>query len=140
MNADYPDLKLIEKCNNVDVPKVSKAVTSCGDALEKYVKIPGFDPAYVDEVTEILIEATNWCLTVEGLHSKMEIHSIHNTKRDTSEIGIFTNNSTRTIFEFFQDLEMAIMGWENNQQRGNKVYNHHLSTGIKAKTVDKMDD
>ena len=35
---------------------------------------------------------------------------------------------------------MAIMGWGNNQQRGNKVYNHHLATGIKAKTVDKMDD
>ena len=49
-NADNPDLKLIEKCNNVDVPKVSKAVTSCGDALEKYFKIPRFDPDYVDEL------------------------------------------------------------------------------------------
>ena len=47
---------------------------------------------------------------------------------------------TRTIYEFFQELEMAIMGWGNNQQRGNKVYNYHLSTEIKAKTVYKMDD
>ena len=91
MNADNPDLKLIEKCNNVDVPKVSKAVTSCGDALEKYVKIPRFNPDYVEKVTEIL---TNWCLTVEGLYSKMEINSINNTKGDMSEIGIFTDNST----------------------------------------------
>ena len=37
ISQDAPDLKLIEKCNNVDVPKVSKAITSCGDALEKYV-------------------------------------------------------------------------------------------------------
>ena len=54
LQSENPDLKLIEKCNNVDVPKVSKAVTSCGGALEKYVKIPNFNPAYVDEVTEIL--------------------------------------------------------------------------------------
>ena len=103
LNADNPDLKLIEKCNNLDVPKISKAVTSCGDALEKYVKIPRFDKAYVDEVTEILIEATNWCLRVEGLYSKMEIHSTNNTKGVTSEIGIFTDNSTQTIYEFFQE-------------------------------------
>ena len=74
------------------------------------------------------------------MYSKMEIHSVNNTPGDTSEIGIFTFNSTRTIYEFFQELEMAIMGLGNNQQRGNKVYNHHLATGIIAKTVDKMDD
>ena len=31
------------------------------------------------------------------------------------------------------------MDWGNNQQRGNKVYNHQES-GIKSKTVDKMED
>ena len=94
----------------------------------------------MQEVTDVLIEATNWCLMVEGLYSKMEIHSINNTKGDTSSIGVFTDNFTRTIYEFIQELEMAIMGWGNNQQRGNKLYNHRLATGIKAKTVDKMDD
>ena len=97
LKTENPDLKLIEKCNNVDVPKVSKAVTSCGDALEKYVKFPKFDSENVQEVTDVLIEATNWCLMVEGLYSKMEIHSINNTKGDTSSIGVFTDNSTRTI-------------------------------------------
>ena len=82
------DLKLIEKCNNVDVPKVSKAVTSCGDALEKYVKLPNMDTEYVDEVSTILVSASNWCLSVEELYSRMEIHSITNTKGDTSEVGI----------------------------------------------------
>ena len=86
LHLENPDLKLIEKCNNVDVPKVSKAVTSCGDALEKYVKIPRFDLKYLNKVTEVLIEATNWCLMVEN----MEIHSINNTKGDTSAIGVFT--------------------------------------------------
>ena len=83
---------MIEKCNNADVPKISKAVTICSAALKKYMKIPRFDPDYIEEVTEILIEATNWCLIVESLSSKMEIHSINNTKGDTLEIGIFTDN------------------------------------------------
>ena len=52
LKTENPDFKLIEKCNNVDVPKVSKAVTSCGDALEKYVKFPKFDSEYVQEVTD----------------------------------------------------------------------------------------
>ena len=76
----------------------------------------------------------------EHIYSRMEIHSINNTKGDTSNIGVFTDNSTRTVYEFIQELEMAIMGWGNNQQRGNKLYNHHLATGIKDKRVDKMDD
>ena len=81
----------------MDVPKVSKAITSCGDALEKYVKLPNMDTEYVDEVSTILISASNWCLSVEELYSKMEIHSITKTKGDTSEVGIFTDNSTRTL-------------------------------------------
>ena len=43
VSAENPDLKLIEKCNNVDVPKISKAISSCGSALEIYIKIPGMD-------------------------------------------------------------------------------------------------
>ena len=76
---------------------------------------------------------------VESMYSKMEILSIKNTKGDTSTIGVFTDNSN-DFLQFIQDLEMAIMGWGKNQQKGNKVYKHHLATGIKAKTVDKMDD
>ena len=41
VSSENPDLKLIEKCNNVDVPKIFKAVSSCGTALEKYIIIPG---------------------------------------------------------------------------------------------------
>ena len=80
ISQDAPDLKLIEKCNNVDVPKVSKAITSCSDALEKYVKLPGMDSIYVDEVSRILVQASSWCLEIEELYSRMEIHSITNTK------------------------------------------------------------
>ena len=103
------------------------------------MKILKFDLKYVNEFTEVFIKATNWCLMVESMYSKMEILSIKNTKGDTSTIGVFTDNSN-DFLQFIQDLEMAIMGWGKNQQKGNKVYKHHLATGIKAKTVDKMDD
>ena len=131
------DLKLIEKCNNVDVPKVSKAVTSCGDALEKYVKLPNMDTEYVDEVSTILVSASNWCLSVEELYSRMEIHSITNTKGDTSEVGIFTDNSSRTVYEFLQDVELAIMGWGSQAQRANRLITKHLSPTIRDRIIDK---
>ena len=131
------DLKLIEKCNNVDVPKVSKAVTSCGDALEKYVKLPNMDTEYVDEVSTILVSASNWCLSVEELYSRMEIHSITNTKGDTSEVGILTDNSSRTVYEFLQDVELAIMGWGSQAQRANRLITKHLSPTIRDRIIDK---
>ena len=131
------DLKLIEKCNNVDVQKVSKAITSCGDASEKYVRIPGMDEEYVDEISAILVSATEWCLQVEGMYSKMEIHSITNTKGDTSEVGIFTDNATRTVYEFLQDVELAIMGWGSQAQRANRLITKHLSPTIRDRIIDK---
>ena len=70
----------------------------------------------------------------------MEIHSITNTKGDTSDVGIFSDNSTRTVYEFLQDVELAIVGWGNKQQRANKLVNKHLSPTIRDKVVDKAHD
>ena len=108
VSSDNPDLKLIEKCNNVDVPKISKAVSSCGTALEKYIKIPGASAEYVDEVSTTLVEAREWCLRIETLYAKMEIHSINNSKGDTSDVGIFTDNVGKSVYEFLEDPEMAL--------------------------------
>ena len=55
ISQDASDLKLIEKCNNVDVPKVFKAITSCGDALEKYVCLPDMNSEYVDHISTFLV-------------------------------------------------------------------------------------
>ena len=82
-----------------------KPVTSCRDTLEKYKRLPNYNPDYVKEVTTVLMEATNWSLMIEGLYSKMEIYSINNTKGDTSSIGVFTDNSSRTIYKFIQELK-----------------------------------
>ena len=109
VSSDNPDLKLIEKCNNVDVPKISKAVSSCGTALEKYIKIPGDSAEYVDEVSTTLVEASEWCLRIEALYAKMEIHSINNSKGDTSDVGIFTDNVGKSVYEFLEDIEMAFL-------------------------------
>ena len=130
VSSDNPDLKLIEKCNNVDVPKISKAVSSCGTALEKYIKIPGASAEYVDEVSTTLVEASEWCLRIEALYAKMEIHSINNSKGDTSDVGIFTDNVGKSVYEFLEDLEMAFLGWGNNKQKGAKLFKNHLSESI----------
>ena len=122
VSSDNPDLKLIEKCNNVDVQKISKAVSNCGNALEKYIKIPGASAEYVDQVSTTLVEASEWCLWIEALYAKMEIHSINNSKGDTSDVGIFTDNVGKSVYEFLEDLEMAFLGWGNNKQKGAKVF------------------
>ena len=62
VSSENPDLKLIKKCNNVDVPKISKAVSNCGTAPEKYITIPGASSEYVDQVSTTLVEASEWCL------------------------------------------------------------------------------
>ena len=46
-----PDLKLLEKCQNVDFPHKS----SCGTALEKYIQIPGMNAEYVNQVSTTLV-------------------------------------------------------------------------------------
>ena len=144
VSSENPDLKLIEKCNNVDVQKISKAiskaVSNCGTALEKYIKLPGASAEYVDQVSTTLVEASEWWLRIEALYAKMEIHSIDNSKGDTSDLGIFTDNVGKSVYEFLEDLEMAFLGWGNNKQKGAKVFKNHLSESIKAKVMHLGDD
>ena len=121
VSAENPDLKLIEKCNNVDVPKISKAISSCGSALEKYIKIPGMDENYIDQVSITLVDASEWCLRIEALYAKMEIHSINNSKGDTSSVGVFADNVGKSVYEFLEDIEMAFLCWGNNKQKGAKI-------------------
>ena len=78
VSAENPDLKLIKKCNNVDEPQIIKAISSCGSALEKFIKIPGMEENDIDQVSMTLVHASERCLRIEALYAKMEIHSINN--------------------------------------------------------------
>ena len=67
----------------------------------------------------------------------MEIHSITNTKGNTSEVRVFTDNATRTVYEFLQDVELAIMGWCSQAQRANRLITKHMSPTIRDQIIDK---
>ena len=67
----------------------------------------------------------------------MEIHTITNNKGDTSEVGVFTDNATRTVYKFLQDVELAIMGWVSQAQQANRLITKHLSPTIRDGIIDK---
>ena len=55
--------------------------------------------------------------------------------RDSSHIRIFSDNSDKTVFEFFNEIEMSLMGWRTNGQRAH-LLRKFLSEEIKTKVDD----
>ena len=45
-------------------------------------------------------------------------------------MGIFSDNSQVTVFEFLESAELAYLGWGNSIQKANRLYNKHLSDEI----------
>ena len=64
---------------------------------------------YVDQVSTTLVDASEWCLRIEALYAKMEIHSINNSKGDTLNVGVFADNVGKSVYEFLEDIEMAFL-------------------------------
>ena len=133
------DISLIKKHKTVDVPAVHAAVGSMQKSLQKYVKFSGMDPEYCELMNELLDSAENWCLKIEELYTKAEIHSINTSKGDTSDVGIFSDNAKVTVYEFLESAEIAYLGWGNSVQKANRLYNHHLSEEIKSKLINMSD-
>ena len=94
---------------------------------------------YWDAVDELLDSAENWCLRVEELYNKAEVHSINSSKGDLSNVGIFSDNVKVTIYEFLEAAEIAYLGWGNSIQKENRLYNKHLSEEIKSKLINMSD-
>ena len=49
--------------------------------------------------------AQNWCLEIEREYNIAEVHSINTSKGDTEDVGMFSDNSQTTIFEFLEAAE-----------------------------------
>ena len=139
MNMEPVDISLIKKYKTVDVPCVHTAIGNFQKALQRYVKFPGMDSEYCDSINELLDNAENWCLRVEVLYNKAEIHSINTSKGDTADVGIFSDNAKVTVYEFLEAAEIAYLGWGNSVQKANRLYNRHLSEEIKSKLINKSD-
>ena len=85
-------------------------------------------------------DANDWIISVERIYSISEVHSIANSKGDVSMVGVFSDNTDKTIYEFMELLEINLIGWGSNRQRANTLFNDHLSENIKSKTITISDN
>ena len=127
------DIPLVKKCKILDVPAVHTTVAHFQKALQAYVKFSNTDSEYIDFVEDLMDRAGNWCVKIEDLYNKAEIHSINSSKGDTNDVGILLDNAKVTIYKFLNSAKIAYMGWGNSVQRANQLYNRHLSEEIKSK-------
>ena len=81
---------------------------------------------------ELLNESEEQVLAVEQLYASFEAHAVSDTRGDISHIGLFSNNSDKTVFEIFNKIEMCLKGWGTNGQRAH-LLKKHLSEEIKNK-------
>ena len=52
------------------------------------------------------------------------------------DVGIFSNNSLITVFEFLEAAELAYLGCGNSVQKAIRLYNKHLSEEIKSHLIN----
>ena len=103
-----------------------------------YVTFHGVEYDYCDEINKFLDCAENWCLKVEEMYSKAEVHSINTSNGDSADVGTFSDNAKVTIYEFLQSLQ-RYLGWGNSKQKANQLYNRHLSKEIQNKLKNMSD-
>ena len=130
------NIALSKKCKTEDVPAVSSAIGNVQQALQKYVGFTGMDSEYC----ELMDMAKAWCLDIEDLYKKAEVHSINTSKGDAADVGIFSDNSQVTVFEFLESAELAYLGLGNSIQKANRLYNKHLSDEIKSHILNISDN
>ena len=111
IRMDSVDISLIKKYKTVDVPSIQSAIGNIQKSLQRYAKFSWMDSEYCDEIDKLLDDAENWCLNVDTLYNKEEIHSIN-----TTDVGIFSENAKVTVYEFLEAAEIAYLGWGNSVQ------------------------
>ena len=74
------------------------------------------------------------------MYTSAEVHSIKGSPGDIAHVGIFSDNSPTTIFEFLEEAELAYLGWGNSVQKANRLYNRHLSEEIKSRLINICDN
>ena len=98
------------------------------------------DSEYCDRIEVLMDQAQNWCMNIEDLYNKTEVHSINTSKGDATDVGKFSDNSKIQVFEFLEAVELVYLGWGNSVQNVNKLYNKHLSDEIKSHLINISDN
>ena len=134
------NIAFLKKCQTVDVPAVNSAIGNVQKALQKYVGLNGMDSDYCSKIGELMDKAQAWCLDIEDIYNKAEVHSINTSKGDAADVGIFSDNSQVTVFKFLEAAELVYLGWGNSVQKANRLYNKHLSDEIKSHIINISDN
>ena len=90
----------------------------------KYLSFPGVDNSYSDRMLALLDNAEAWGSHVVLAYTNAEVHSIKGSPGDVANVGVFSDNADKTIFEFLKLFELGYIDWGNNRQRTSKLSNH----------------
>ena len=59
------------------MPAVNSAIGNVQKALQKYVGFDGMDSDYCDKIGDLMDKAQTWCIDIEDLYNKAEVHTQH---------------------------------------------------------------
>ena len=135
--SDYVDIALIRKCNTIDLPALQSASKTCEKSLLKYLSFPGVDNSYCDRISSLLDSAESWALHIVQAYTNAEVHSIKGSPGDIADVGVFSDNADRSIFEFLESFELEYIDWGNNRQHASKL-SKHLSDDLKDKLMNQI--
>ena len=77
ISREQVDIALLKKCKTVDVPAVNSPIGNIQRSLQKYVGFEGIEPEFCDGIENLMDQAQTWCLNIEDLYNKTEVHSIN---------------------------------------------------------------
>ena len=72
-------------------------------------------------------------------YTSAEVHSIKGSPGDIADVGIFSNNADKTVFEFLESFELRYIDWGNNRQGASKLCKH-LSADLRDKLMTRSDN
>ena len=78
-------------------------------------------------------------LHVVQAYTSTEVHSIKGSPGDIADVGIFSDNANKTVFEFLESFELGYIDWGNNCQCASKLCKH-LSDDLKDKWMTRSDN
>jgi len=140
ISQDCANIALIKRCASVEVPALREDSKQCGPLLRKYSNMIGADQYYVADVMDLQDRVSCWIALVIELYKKQEIHSIKDTLFDAADVGIFSDNSQRSVYEFLKVFDSAYEGRGSQKQIAYNLFTKHISNDIKEKVFYISED
>ena len=78
-------------------------------ALQKYVGYSGMDSYYCDRISDLMDRAQNWCLDIEEIYNKAEVHSINT--REMLQMLVYSLILLRSQFLSSRNLQSCLI-WD----------------------------